>query len=137
MLILEELSSKILGSCFAVFNELGSGFLEPVYQEALAIALQQDQIPFEREKHLTIYFRDQPLAKKYVADFVCGDQIILELKAVQKILPEHKAQLMNYLKATGLPVGYVINFHGEKLTWNRVVAKPEWIRTTDNTDRLR
>ena len=137
MLILEELSSKILGSCFAVFNELGSGFLEPVYQEALAIALRQDQIPFEREKHLTIYFRDQPLAKKYVADFVCGDQIILELKAVQKILPEHKAQLMNYLKATGFPVGYVINFHGEKLTWNRVVAKPEWIRTTDNTDRLR
>ena len=58
MLILEELSSKILGSCFAVFNELGSGFLEPVYQEALAIALRQDQIPFEREKHLTIYFRD-------------------------------------------------------------------------------
>ena len=137
MLILEELSSKILGSCFSVFNELGSGFLEPVYQEALAIALRQDQIPFEREKHLTIYFHDQPLAKKYVADFVCGDQIILELKAVQKILPEHKAQLMNYLKATGLPVGYVINFHGEKLPWNRVVARPEWIRTTDNTGRLR
>ena len=136
MLILEELSSKILGSCFAIFNELDSGFLEPVYQEALAIALRQDQIPFEREKHLTIYFHDQPLAKKYVADFVCYDQIILELKAVQKILPEHKAQLMNYLKATGLPVGYVINFHGEKLTWNRVVAKPEWIRTTANTYRL-
>ena len=82
MLILEELSSKILGSCFAVFNELGSGFLEPVYQEALAIALRQDKIPFEREKHLTIYFRNQPRAKKYVADFVCDDQIILELKAV-------------------------------------------------------
>ena len=137
MLILEELSSKIIGICFAVFNELGSGFLEPVYQEALAIALRQAQIPFEREKQLTIYFRKQPLAKKYIADFVCDDKIILELKAVQKILPEHKAQLMNYLKATGLPVGYVINFHGERLTWDRVVAKPEWIRTTDNTERLR
>ena len=98
---------------------------------------EQPKIPFEREKHLTIYFRNQPLAKKYVADFVCDDQIILELKAVQKILPEHKAQLMNYLKATGLPVDYVINFHGERLTWDRVVAKSEWIKTTDNTDRPR
>lgn len=84
MLILEELSSKIIGICFAVFNELGSGFLEPVYQEALAIALRQARIPFEREKQLTIYFRNQPLAKKYIADFVCDDKIILELKAVQK-----------------------------------------------------
>ena len=113
-----------------VFHELGSGFLEPVYQEALAIALQDAAIPFRREQPLTIYFRGQPLQKQYVADFVCHGKIILELKAVKMILPEHKAQLLNYLKATGLPIGYVINFHGEQLTWDRVLGKDEWVRTT-------
>ena len=131
MLIYSRETSRILGICMDVFHELGSGFLEPVYQEALAVALQDASIPFKREQPLTIYFRGHPLQKQYVADFVCLDKIILELKAVKKILPEHKAQLMNYLKATGLPIGYVINFHGDKLTWDRVLGKDEWVRTGD------
>jgi len=138
MLIHEELTHDILGVCMSVFNELGSGFLEPVYQEALDISLSDAHIPFVRETPLTIYFRGKPLEKKYFADFVVDGKIILELKAVQRILPEHKAQLMNYLKATKLPLGYVINFHGEKLTWDRVIADDKWRedRTTDNTDGL-
>ena len=131
MLIDSETTHKILGVCMDVLHELGSGFLEPVYQEALAIAFRDADIPFRRESPLTIYFRGKPLQKQYIADFICHDRIILELKAVKKILPEHKAQLLNYLKATGLPLGYVINFHGEKLTWDRVLAKDEWIKTTD------
>ena len=131
MLTDAETTHKILGVCMEVFHELGSGFLEPVYQEALAIAFRDAGIPFKREHPLTIYFRGKPLQKQYIADFICCDKVILELKAVKAILPEHKAQLMNYLKATGLPIGYVVNFYGEKLTWDRVIAKDEWIRTTD------
>ena len=131
MLIDNETTHRTLGICMDVFHELGSGFLEPVYQEAHAVALRDANISFKREQPLTIYFRGKPLQKQYIADFICEDRIILELKAVKNILPEHKAQLLNYLKATGLPLGYVINFHGEKLTWDRVVAKDEWVRTTD------
>lgn len=127
MLLEQDLCDRILHVCMAVHNELGSGFLEPVYQEALAIALKQDAIPFVREAPLGIYFRGQILSKKYIADFVVDGKVILELKAVQKIMPEHKAQLMNYLKATKLPLGYVINFHGERLSWDRIVAKDEWL----------
>ena len=130
MLIYEKETQRILGICMDVFHELGSGFLEPVYQEALAIALKEADVPFRRELPLTIYFRGQPLQKQYVADFVCHGKIILELKAVKMILPEHKAQLLNYLKATGLPIGYVINFHGSQLTWDRVLGKDEWVRPT-------
>ena len=110
-----------------VFNELGSGFLEPIYQEALEVALLDAGIPFVREKELTVFFRGKPLKKKYYADFVIGEEVILELKAVQRILPEHKAQLMNYLKATKKPLGFIINFHGDKLTWDRVVAHDNWL----------
>jgi GxxExxY protein len=131
MLIYQNITNKILGVCMDVFHELGSGFLEPVYQEALAIALLDASIPFKREHPLTIYFRGKPLTKTYIADFICNDKIILELKAVKKILPEHKAQLLNYLKATGLPIGYIINFHGDRLTWDRVIAKTEWLHPTN------
>jgi len=135
----KELTHRTLGICMDVFHELGSGFLEPVYQEALAIALHDANMPFKREAPLTIYFRGKPLEKKYFADFVVDGKVVLELKTVQRILPEHKAQLMNYLKATKLPLGYVINFHGEKLTWDRVIADDKWRedRTTDYTDSLR
>lgn len=126
MLIHQELTGRVIGVCMDVFHELGSGFLEPVYQEALAIALEQAGIPFLREAPLTILFRGRVLEKKYIADFVIDNKVILELKAVQRITPEHKAQLMNYLRATRLPIGFVINFHGEQLTWDRIIAKDEW-----------
>ena len=128
MLIEEELCGRIINVCMSVQSELGSGFLEPVYQEALAVALSEAGIPFQKEAPLTIYFRGRPLQKKYFADFVVAGKVILELKAVNRILPEHKAQLMNYLKATGIQIGYLFNFHGASLTWDRVLAKDEWRR---------
>ena len=115
----KEETGKILGVCMEVFHELGSGFLEAVYQDAAEIAFRQAGIPFVREAQCPVYFRGVKLKRNYEADFVCYGEVILEFKAVKSILPEHKAQLINYLKATGFPLGYIVNFHGPKLTWER------------------
>jgi len=93
-----------------VYNLLGNGFLEAVYQEALEIELDRRHIPYEREQELEIYYDGIKLGKKYVADFVCYDKIILELKAVKELDDSHRSQLYNYLKATGFKLGFLINF---------------------------
>jgi GxxExxY protein len=90
---------------------LGVGFLEAAYQEALEIELRRKNIPFVSQQELEILYDGIPLKQKYVADIVCYDKIILEIKAVSKINDQHKAQLMNYLSATGLKLGLLINFH--------------------------
>ena len=105
----------------SVHKELGCGFLEAVYQEALAIEFRNYSIPFNKETSLDIYFRNIKLNKKYIADFICYDKIILELKAIGKIPTEHEAQLLNYLKATGLKLGILINFGQISLTYKRLV----------------
>ena len=104
-----------------VQNELGTGFLEPVYQEALAIELKTRGIPFEREKELTIKYKGTILEKKYYADFVCYDNIIVELKACDGIAERHRAQVMNYLKATQMRVGLLLNFGLTKLQFVKFV----------------
>ena len=97
MLTDAETTHKILGVCMEVFHELGSGFLEPVYQEALASALRDVGIPFKREHPLTIYFRGKPLQKQYIADFICCDRIILELKdKLAKSAAAAKAETAEY-----------------------------------------
>lgn len=93
-----------------VYNLLGNGFLEAVYQEALEIELDRRHIPYEREKELEIYYDGIKLGKKYIADFVCYGKIILELKAVKELDDSHRSQLFNYLKATGFKLGLLINF---------------------------
>ena len=94
-------------------NEIGEGFLELVYHDALNIELTLRGIPYETEKPIVITYKGQLLERMYKADLVCYDQIVVELKSVEKLKPEHTAQLLNYLKATGLPMGILINF-GEK-----------------------
>lgn len=111
----------IIGACMEVHRELGTGFLEPVYQEALEIELDMQEIPFEREKLLHILYKKRKLKKEYVADFVCFDKIIVEIKAVEEIIPKHISQVLNYLKATGLKLGLLINFGEESLTWKRII----------------
>ena len=103
-------SYAIRGAAMRVYNVLGSGFLEAVYQEALEIELEKRHIPYEKEKGLEIYYDDIKLGKKYVADFVCYDKIILELKAVKELDDSHRSQIYNYLKATGFKLGFLINF---------------------------
>ena len=112
---------NIVGACMAVHRELGHGFLESVYQEALAIELTRSSIPFEREKELSIIYKGVELKSYNKADFICYDQIILELKALDALSNDHVSQLMNYLKATGLKVGLLVNFGAPSLQYKRYV----------------
>jgi len=121
MIIYKEESYKILGACFAVHSELGCGFLENVYHEALAKELTIRKIPFKKEAKLDIIYRNEYLSKKYYADFICYDKIILELKACENISDNHIAQVVNYLSATNLKLGIIINFGSKSLTYKRVV----------------
>ena len=118
-LIYKEESYKIIGCCFEVYNNLGPGFLESVYQEALSIEFVNNNIPFEEQKELTVFYKGKVLRKKFFADFVCYDQIIIEIKAMAGLAPDHEAQLLNYLKATKKPLGLLVNFGAETLQRKR------------------
>lgn len=113
--------SQIINACFEVHNTLGSGFLEPVYQEALAYEFNIRGIPFKREKRLDVFYKEIKLVKFYVADFVCHDKIILEIKAMDGIIEDHIAQVLNYLKATNFKLGLLINFGTSKVQIKRVI----------------
>ncbi|MFA4945248.1 MAG: GxxExxY protein [Lentisphaeria bacterium] len=121
MLIYQKESYRIIGACMEVHAELGPGFLEPVYQEALAVVLTEKGVPFAREKELPIFFRGKALAKRYIADFVCFDTIIVELKALDCLAGEHEAQVLNYLKATRFKLGLLVNFGTTSLQQKRLV----------------
>ena len=100
----------IQGAIFEVYKNVGSGFLEAVYQECLEIELLKLGIPFKSQVEIQIRYKDQLLRQTYRADIVCYDKIIMELKAVKQLLPEHHAQLHNYLRATGMKLGLLVNF---------------------------
>lgn len=114
----EELTGKILAACFEVSNELGCGFLECVYQNALMIALQEKDLEVEREHGLAVTFRGQEVGQFY-ADLLVEHSVIIELKAVSALNESHKAQILNYLKATGIEVGLLVNFGTPKLEYRR------------------
>ncbi len=119
-LLHEDLTEKVIGVCFEVSNELGAGFLESVYQKALVIALTQKGFAVEEQVPLKVKFRGQTVGDFYV-DILINGKLILELKSVKSISSEHEAQLINYLKATGIKVGLIINFGRTKLEWKRLV----------------
>lgn len=119
--ILKNECYQIVGCAMEIHKVLGAGFLEPVYQEALSIEFTEQGIPFQKEKVLDVFYKDQLLTKKYVADFFCYEQIIVELKAVEKLCPEHTAQVLNYLKATGTKLGLLINFGSSSLQYKRII----------------
>ncbi|MDD3050055.1 MAG: GxxExxY protein [Candidatus Cloacimonetes bacterium] len=120
-LLLKDECYRIVGACMEVHRTLGCGFLESVYQEALALEFNYQNIPFEREKLIEINYKGIKLAKHYFADFICYDKIILELKALSAITSDHEAQILNYLKATGMEVGILVNFGEKSLTYERKV----------------
>lgn len=119
-LVEKELTEKILGACIEVSRELGSGFLESVYLKALLIALKQIGLKVEEQKKLTVFFRGQVVGEFY-SDLLVEDRVILELKSMKSLTSEHEAQLINYLKATGIKVGLLVNFGRSKLEWKRRV----------------
>src|SRR5690606_41560118 len=112
----------LIGACFEVYHEMGNGYLEEVYQESLEFELSDRGIAYSAQPKLPIHYKGRLLRKQYEADLIVLDRIIVELKAVKAILPEHEAQLLNYLKATGRKVGYLVNFGAfPKLDWRRRV----------------
>ena len=120
--VFPEESFNIIGACFEVYNEMGCGFLEPVYQECLKCELSSRGIPFRPQVRLELRYKGHVLKQKYVPDFVCFDKIVLELKAVAELAPVHQAQVHNYLKATGQKLGLLVNFgHYPKLQYQRIV----------------
>jgi GxxExxY protein len=113
---------KIMGACFEVYNEMGCGFLEPVYQECLEIELGTQEIAFRDQVELALRYKGRLLEQVYVPDFICWDKIIVEIKAVSELAEIHRAQLHNYLKATGHRLGLLVNFGNyPNLDWERIV----------------
>ncbi|MBQ0029175.1 MAG: GxxExxY protein [Bacteroidales bacterium] len=120
-LLYKELSYDVVGAAMSVHRELKWGFLEKVYQEAFAIELKMRNIPFEREKNLELTYKGQKLNSTYIADFVIDNKIIVELKATDGITSSHISQTLNYLNATGLSLGIIINFGTSSLQYERVI----------------
>lgn len=125
-LILREEVYAIVGAAFEVYNQLGPGFLEAVYQEALEAELALRRIPNSPQQAIPVFYKGKPLKKSYVADLVTYDQVIIEIKAIDHLTPREYAQLINYLKATGFPVGVIINFGSDKeMQWKRLINIPK------------
>ena len=121
-LVYKEEVYAIIGGCFAVYKEKGSGFLEPVYQECMEIEFEHLELPAVPKPSLSLSYRGRPLKQQYHPDFICFGKVILELKAVSNLVDEHRAQVLNYLNATGFQLGLLVNFgHYPKLEWERIV----------------
>jgi GxxExxY protein len=120
-LIYKSESFKTIGLCMEVHNNLGKGFLEIVYKDALEFEFRKNQIPFEREKEYVVNYKDVILPHKFYADFVVFDKIILEVKGMAGIADEHLAQTLNYLKVSGCKLGLIVNFGQLSLQYKRVV----------------
>ena len=120
----KELSDKVLGMIFSVHNILGPGLVESAYEGAMAIELNHSGIPFARQKVYPVYYKGE-LAGGYVADMVIDNSIILELKSVKTFNPCMEAQTINYLKISGIPIGYLVNFYNTRVEWKRFICKKE------------
>ena len=109
-ILYQEESYRIIGACFEVYNEKGCGFLEPVYQQCLEIEFEMQKIPHVIQPEIKLQYRGRSLRQMYKPDFICYDRVIVEIKSVSKLVDEHRAQVLNYLNATGLKLGLLVNF---------------------------
>lgn len=124
----------IIGACMAVHSELGPGFLESVYQEALAIELTRRGIPFVRERSLPIDYAGVRLITHFQADFICFDEVIVELKALAALNSAHHAITINYLKATSHERGLLVNFGASRLEYKRLIRSPHLRKSASSAD---
>jgi len=118
----EDITKKIIGCAFEVINELGSGFLESVYEKALLIALADTCLSAQSQQAINVIFRNKNVGSFY-ADLLVENKVLVELKTVKTIIPQHEAQIINYLNATGINVGLLINFGNPKLEFKRYTRK--------------
>ncbi|MEO1530177.1 MAG: GxxExxY protein [Planctomycetota bacterium] len=120
--MLKQEGYDLMGAAFEVYNELGYGMAEEIYQESLEVELELRQIPFTSQPTLAVTFKGRPLKAKYRPDLLVFDEIVVELKAVKTLVPEHEAQLFNYMRIANKRVGYLINFgFTNELEWKRIV----------------
>jgi GxxExxY protein len=132
VILYREESYGIIGACFEVYKEKGNGFLEAVYQECLAIEFAEQVIPFVEQPRLRLAYKGRALRQFYEADFLCFDEIILEIKAVKQLCDEHRAQVINYLKATGKQLGLLVNFgHYPKIEHERYINQSSRVSQED------
>ena len=120
-----DISEIIIGCCFEIMKELGAGFLEKIYKNALFIAMKQKGLTVLAEQSFEVVFRNHRIGT-YVADLVVENAIVVELKCCASLLPEHQAQVINYLKASGTPVGLLVNFGHQKLEYKRLHHPDKW-----------
>jgi GxxExxY protein len=121
-ILYKEESYRIIGACFEVYKQMGCGFLEPVYQECLAIELALQGLIFKAHEELPLRYKGKLLVQKYIPDFILFDKIVLEIKSVTDLGDAHRAQVHNYLKCTGLRLGLLVNFgHYPKIEHERIV----------------
>jgi GxxExxY protein len=121
-LIFKDEVYQIVGAAMEVSNQLGCGFLEAVYQEALGIEFDERRIPNAPQKRIEISYKGRVLNKEYIADFLCYDLIVVEIKAIKTITGIEEAQILNYLKATDLTLGLILNFGAPQLEWKRYAS---------------
>ena len=122
-LLLKEEVYAVIGAALEVYNELGPGFLEAVYHEAMEIEVDRRKIPYQSHAKLQIIYKGKTLRKEYEADMITHGKLLIEFKALNRLTSQEEAQLLNYLKVTGLRVGLLINFgHPHKLEWKRMVS---------------
>ena len=123
-ILYKDESYRIIGACFEVYKEKGCRFVEPVYQECLEIELSLQKVPFSAQTELKLQYKGHLLDQIYKPDFICHEKIIMEIKAVSKLVDEHRAQVHNYIKATGYKLGLLVNFgHFPKIEWERIVRE--------------
>ncbi|AVR46911.1 GxxExxY protein [Christiangramia fulva] len=120
-LLFEEETYKIIGACMKVHRNLGAGFLESVYQEALEKEFNSQKINFQKQLKLKLMYDGQPMKKFFVADFVCFEKILIEIKAASFLIKDAEAQVINYLRSTELPLGLLVNFGQKSLVWKRFI----------------
>lgn len=120
-MIFEEETYKVIGACMKVHRSFGAGFLESVYQEALEKEFKTQEIKFQRQVKLKLMYDGQPMKKYFVADFLCYDKVLLEIKEASFLVKDAEAQIINYVKSTELPLGLLVNFGQKSLVWKRFI----------------
>ena len=120
-LLYREETHRLIGLCMEIHRELGKGHDEVIYKDALVVELSRAVIPFDREKKYEVHYKGVLLPHHYYADFVIWDKIIFEAKAVEKLTDSHIKQVLNYLAASKLRVGLLVNFGGDSLEWKRAI----------------